>query len=158
MTRSLSLLVTLFALWLLLSGHYGALLLSLGLFSCLLCVYIARRMDVVDREGHPAHLSLRLFAYFPWLAWETIKSNIAVAKLILDPRMPISPSVFTVRASQPGDLGKVIYANSITLTPGTVSMSIDGDQILVHAIDHEAEAGLKSGEMDRRVTLMAGND
>lgn len=158
MMRSLSLFLVLFTLWLLLSGHYTPLLLALGVVSCLISVYIARRMDVVDREGHPVHLSLRLFTYIPWLAWETLKSNIAVARLILNPRMPISPTVFKVRVSQTGDLGKVIYANSITLTPGTVSMSIDGDEILVHSITQEAEADLMSGEMDRRVTRMAGTD
>ena len=156
--RSLSLFLVLFTLWLLLSGHYTPLLLTLGVMSCLISVYIARRMDVVDREGHPVHLSLRLFTYIPWLAWETLKSNIAVARLILNPRMPISPTVFKVRVSQTGDLGKVIYANSITLTPGTVSMSIDGEEILVHSITREAEAELMSGEMDRRVTRMAGTD
>lgn len=155
MMRSLSLLIALFALWLLLSGHYNALLLSLGMGSCLFVLYIARRMDVVDHEGHPIHLSARILGYLPWLAWQIIKSNIAVAKLILHPRMPISPTVFTVHASQRGTLGKVIYANSITLTPGTVSMSLDNDRVLVHAIDREAQAGLMTGEMDRRVTRMA---
>lgn len=158
MTRSISVFINLVALWLLLSGHYTALLLTLGAVSCFLVVCIARRMDVVDREGHPIDLSLRLLAYFPWLAWEIIKANIAVAKLILNPRMPISPTVFSVRASQPDDLGKVIFANSITLTPGTVSMSIDGDQIQVHAIDRESEQGLMTGEMDRRVTHASGSD
>lgn len=157
MTQSLTLFVLLFILWLLLSGHYDPLPIGLGIASCLFSVYIARRMDVIDKEGHPLHLSFRLFTYLPWLARETIKSNIAVAKIILHPRLPISPTVFTVRASQQGDVGKVIYANSITLTPGTVSMSLDGDKILVHAITREAEHELQSGVMDRHVSRVAGD-
>ena len=153
----LGLFITLAVIWLLLSGHTGGLLLTLGLISCLLTAYITYRMNVVDREGYPAQISPRLLSYIPWLTWETIKSNIAVGKMILDPKMPISPSVFTVKATQPDDLGKTIYANSITLTPGTVSMSIDGDEILVHAIDEGTADDLKSGEMDRRVTLLSGD-
>ena len=158
MREVFSLFVSLFVIWLLLSGHTDALLLSLGGLSCLLSVYLAHRMDVVDREGHPVHISPRLLTYIPWLTWETIKSNIAVGKMILHPKLPIDPVVFKVKATQPGDLGKTIYANSITITPGTVSMSVDGDEILVHAIDQGTADDLKSGEMDRRVTRMAGDD
>ncbi len=156
--RSLSLIAVLFGLWLLLSGHYDPLLISLGIASCLLSFYIARRMDVVDHEGHPVHLSPRMMSYLPWLAWETIKANVAVAKLILHPRMPITPTVFKVPTSQPDDLGRVIYANSITLTPGTVSMSIDDEEILVHSITQDGKQDLLTGEMDRRVTRMVGVD
>lgn len=154
--RSLSLVVVLYVLWLLLSGHGEPLLLVLGLVSCLASVYLARRMDVVDHEGHPVHLGPSLATYLPWLAWQIIKSNLTVARLILHPRLPITPTVFKVRASQTSDLGKVIYANSITLTPGTVSMSIDRDEILVHSIRAEGKKELEKGEMDRRVTRMSG--
>lgn len=155
--RSLSLIIVLLVLWLLLSGQLTPLLVGLGLASCVLSVYIARRMDVIDREGHPVHLGPSLLTYIPWLTWQIVKSNFTVAKLILDPKMPVTPTVFKVRASQPDDLGKVIYANSITLTPGTVSMSIDGDQILVHSITVDGKADLMTGEMDRRVNRMVGN-
>ncbi|GAB4357411.1 MAG: Na+/H+ antiporter subunit E [Gammaproteobacteria bacterium] len=154
--RSLSLALILFLLWLSLSGSTMPLLVGLGVASAVLCVYLARRMDVIDNEGHPVHLGPSLLTYIPWLGWQIVKSNIAVARLILDPKMPITPTVFRVRASQPDDLGKVIYANSITLTPGTVSMSIDGDEILVHSITADGKRELMRGEMDRRVTQMAG--
>ena len=154
--RTLSLVVVLFILWLLLSGHTDPLLLGLGLVSCLVSVYLARRMDVVDHEGHPVQLGPSLLTYLPWLGWQVIKSNLTVAKLILHPRMPITPAIFKVRASQTSDLGKVIYANSITLTPGTVSMSIDGDEILVHSLTTKGRQDIEAGEMDRRVTRMAG--
>ncbi|KHF25816.1 Na+/H+ antiporter subunit E [Solemya velum gill symbiont] len=152
----ISLFITLSVIWLLLSGHTNPLLLSLGLASVILTVIIDHRMDVVDQEGNRISYPPRLITYIPWLAWETIKSNITVAKLILDPKMPIRPNIFTVKASQPGELGKTIYANSITLTPGTVSMSVDGDEILVHAIDQGTADDLLTGEMDRRVTRISG--
>lgn len=158
MMRSLTLFLLLFVIWLLLSGHTDMLLVSLGIVSCALTVYIANRMDVVDHEGHPIHIYSRLLTYIPWLTAETIKSNIAVAKIILRKEMPISPVVFRVKSTQKGAVGKTIFANSITLTPGTISMSVDDDSILVHSITQEAADDLLTGEMDRRVTRMTGED
>lgn len=156
MKHLVSLFLVSIILWWLLSGDTSPLLLGLGVISSVLVVAIAHRMDVIDHEGHPIHLSWRLLCYIPWLAKETIKSNIAVAKLILDPRMPVSPEVLKVPATQQDDLGRTIYANSITLTPGTVSMSIDNDGIVVHAITKEAADGLRTGQMNARVEAMLG--
>ncbi len=156
MAHAVSLSVVLFILWLLLSGHYEPLILTLGALSCVFVAWIAHRMDVADREGHPIHLTWRFLVYWPWLFWEIVKANLEVARLILAPRLPISPTVIKVKASQGEDLGRVIYANSITLTPGTVSIDLRGDTIEVHAITRDMAAGLETGEMDRRVTDMAG--
>ena len=156
MARAVSLTVSLFVLWLLLSGHYEPLLLSLGAVSCMLVAWIAYRMDVADHEGHPIHLTWRVLFYWIWLFWEIIKSNVQVARLILAPRLAISPTVIKVKASQPDDLGHVTYANSITLTPGTVSIDVRDATIEVHAITREMAEGLLDGEMDRRVTRMEG--
>ncbi|MDH3596682.1 MAG: Na+/H+ antiporter subunit E, partial [Rhodospirillales bacterium] len=118
--------------------------------------WIAYRMDVADREGHPIHLTWRSLVYWPWLFWEIVKANLEVARLILAPRLAISPTVIKVKASQPDELGHVIYANSITLTPGTVSIDVRDATIEVHAITREMAEGLQTGEMDRRVTRMEG--
>ncbi len=158
MVHAVSLALVLFALWLLLSGHYVPLLLGLGAISVLLVVTITLRMDVVDREGHPIHLSPKALLYWPWLAWEIVKSNVDVARRILSPTLPISPTVIRLKASQKSELGKVIYANSITLTPGTVSIDIDGDKIEVHALTREAAQALRTGDMDRRITRFEGGD
>ena len=144
------------AVWLLLSGHYEPLILIFGAFSCALVAVIAYRMNIVDYESHPIHLGWRLPVYHCWLVWEIVKANIDVARRILDPRLPISPTVFTLHASQPTELGHVIYANSITLTPGTVTLSVNRDEIEVHALSREAAEELKKGEMDRRVTWTEG--
>ncbi len=141
----------LFAIWLLLSGHYTPLLLVFGVLSSLLVVFLATRADLIDREIQPVLIKPSVLFYWLWLAREIIKSNIDVTRRILSPRLPISPTVFTVRAGQKTDLGRVTYANSITLVPGTVTMDVDEDVFTVHALTREAREDLKCGEMDRRV-------
>ena len=108
----------LFGLWFLLSGSYVALLLALGFASSVFVVAIALRMHIVDRETHPIHLHSAIVFYWIWLTWEIVKANIDVARRVLDPRLPMSPNLLRVKATQKTDLGRVSYANSITLTPG----------------------------------------
>ena len=153
--HSISLGLVLFGVWLLLSGFFEPLLLGLGVLSCVIVVLIAHRMDVIDREGFPIHLGWRILTYWVWLAVEIVKANLDVARRVLDPRLPIHPLLVRVKASQASQLGQVIYANSITLTPGTVSMLLDGGEILVHAIAREMAEDLEGGEMDRRVTAVS---
>lgn len=144
------------AIWLLLSGHYTPLITGFGVASCLLTALIARRMDVVDHEGHPLHLGLKIVFYWGWLLVEILKANFDVAKCVLFPRKYLRPSMFTVKVTQTSDLGKVIYANSITLTPGTVTVDLDGDEITVHALTQTSADGVKNGDMDRKVTIVMG--
>jgi multicomponent Na+:H+ antiporter subunit E len=145
-----------FALWLLLSGHFDPLLLSFGVASTIGVVLIALRMEVVDHEAVPLQVRFGFLGYLVWLAAEIAKSNIAVARIILNPKLPISPQMIRVKMSQKSDLGRVTYANSITLTPGTVSVEVEGDEILVHAITREMGEALAEGDMDRRVTAIEG--
>ena len=156
MAHAISLLVTLFGVWLLLSGHYVPLIIGLGVGSCIFVVLIALRMDVADREGHPIHLTWRALIYWPWLMWQIILSSIQVGRIILDPKLPISPRLIWVRASQVDELGHVIYGNSITLTPGTVTLDIRGNELEVHALTGDFAHDLATGDMDRRVTKMEG--
>ena len=156
MRHAISVSVLLFGVWLLLSGHYVPLLLSFGVISCLLVVAVSVRMDVTDHEGHPIHLSIAALKFWPWLVWQIILSNIAVAKSVLFSSHPISPNIILVPAKQKSDLGKVIYANSITLTPGTISLELEGDLILVHALTREGAKDLAGGEMHDRVVKMEG--
>jgi multicomponent Na+:H+ antiporter subunit E len=158
--RTLSLGVVLFATWMLLSGEFSlqhGLVLGLGIASVILVVLIAVRMDVVDHEGHPIHLTQRFIGYWLWLLLEIVKSSIDMTRRIWSPSLPISPTMYILKASQPGELGQVIYANSITLTPGTVTVRLDGGDILVHAIAREMGEDLAAGEMDRRVTRLAAS-
>lgn len=156
--HSLTLGAVLFVVWLLLSGYFTSLLLVLGVASCALVVLVTVRMEIADREGHPIHLSWGALIYWPWLLVEIVKANIDVAKRILSPTLPITPTLLRVRASQTSDLGQVIYANSITLTPGTISVDVANGEILVHALSREGADALLEGEMDRRVTAMVGEE
>ena len=158
LVHALSLGGVLFAVWLMLSGHYTPFILILGLVSCVAVIAITRRMEVIDQEGHPVHLTWRALLYWPWLMVEIVKANIDVMKRILVPSVGISPTMIRVKTSQTSDLGKVIYANSITLTPGTISVEIANDEILVHALSKSGAEDLLTGEMDRRVTRMVGED
>lgn len=147
----------LFGIWLLLSGIYTPFILSLGILSCAAVVWVTIRMDIVDHEGHPLHLTWRALSYWGWLVIEIIKANIDVVKFVLSPTLKISPTMIRVRASQQTDLGQVIYANSITLTPGTISVDVANNEILVHALSENGARDLLGGKMDRRVSKMAGD-
>ena len=114
------------------------------------------RMDVIDREGLPIHLGWRILTYWVWLAVEIVKASLDVARRILDPKLPIHPVLIRLPASQKSELGLVIYANSITLTPGTVSVQVEVGEILVHAIAEEPAEALRQGDMDRRVSAVEG--
>ncbi|MFP3943571.1 MAG: Na+/H+ antiporter subunit E [Alphaproteobacteria bacterium] len=142
----------LFGLWLLLSGHYTPLLLAFGALSSLFVVWVIHRMDVIDHETPAARVGWRLLTYLPWLAWQIVKSNWDVAWRVLHPGLPISPTLFEAEGSQETDVGRVIYANSITLTPGTVTVDLEGNRFTVHALARGGAKSVLSGEMDRRIT------
>ncbi|MBB4284419.1 Na+/H+ antiporter subunit E [Roseospira goensis] len=155
--HAVNLFVSLYALWLLLSGHWSdPLLLGLGAASAALAVFVAWRMEGLDHEGVPVRIALRTLAYWPWLLGQIVLSNLAVARCVLDPGR-IRPRMAWVPASQKSDLGQVIYANSITLTPGTIAVHIDGGRILVHALEGASIDDLRAGDMDRRCTRVEGD-
>ncbi len=154
--RLITLWAVLFVFWLLLSGHYSPLLISLGAVSCFLVVWLAHRMEVIDGEGHPIHLSVRILPYWAWLCWEIVKANFMVAKIILKPKMSISPVMFKTKATQSTELGRVIYTHSVILTPITLTVDLHHDQVEVHALTVEGAKDVLSGEMDRRVSRLSG--
>jgi multicomponent Na+:H+ antiporter subunit E len=154
MLHTISLSLALAAFWLLNSGHNTPLMLSLGAVSIAVVLYIVHKMDVIDHESQPVHLTLKLPGYYMWLTKEIIVANISVVKHIWLGNETISPTLTTIKVSQKTDMGKVIYANSITLTPGTVAVDLVGDQIMVHALLRENIEALEVGEMDRRVSRL----
>ena len=107
-------------------------------------------------EAHPVHLLGGALTYFPWLWWEIAKSAWAVAKLILNPRLPISPTMTQVAATQKTTVGVATYANSITLTPGTITTGVKGNILTVHALTRDGAFDLEGGGMDARVTRFEG--
>ena len=156
LARSISLFAMLYGIWLLLSGIYIPFLMIAGAVCCALVVFIAARMDMIDGEGHPIGWAWRVPLYFPWLFWQILVSNVAVARLILARSLPISPTAGFVPTSQKTNVGLVTFANSITLTPGTVSLAVFPDRIHVHALTKAGFDDLMGGEMDRRVRRLEG--
>jgi len=152
--RALLLAVLLFAAWLLWSGFFKPLLISLGVFSVLLVVFLAHRLRLFDTDVFALRFSLRLFRFWGWLFKEVIISSLEVARLVLNPRMPIEPAVveFQSRCDHPVD--HVILGNSITLTPGTLTLKIESGNFTVHSLTRQGADALKSGDMDRRVAAL----
>ncbi len=150
MRHVISLAVLMYLLWLGLSGHTEPLLLTLGALSTALVVYLAVRMDLLDNESYSVHLKPSLIKHIAFLMWEIVVANIDVAKRILSRGPAISPQLIRVPTEHRTTLGVVIYANSITLTPGTVSLRVD-DTILVHALTREGAEDIASGRMARSV-------
>lgn len=144
--------VLLFIFWLLLSGHFEPLLLGLGVVSVALTVFLVKRMNVIDHESYPLHLSSRFPAFFVYILREIISANIDVTKRIMNlGGKAISPQLVEIPVPQKTDLGRVIYANAITLTPGTVSIELADDKVLVHALTKEAADDLSAGGMAKAI-------
>ena len=140
-------------LWVVLSGHFTPLLLSFGALSCLFVIYMAWRGDVLIGDIKPEQLFLKVPFYWIWLALEILKSNISTGKAIWTNNF--EPEIFEVKASQNSENGLANYANSITLTPGTVTVLIKGNIFLVHALTAEMGKDVRSGVMDKKITKMA---
>jgi multicomponent Na+:H+ antiporter subunit E len=152
MFHSISLFAFLFVFWLLLSGYFTAFLLAAGVGCALAVVWFARRLDVVDHEGHPVELGARALVYWPWLIKEIVKSAWDVTRIILNPALPISPTLVRFRPSQRSVMGLVIHAQSITLTPGTITIEAEPGEFLVHGLTQSSAQGVIGSEMDRRVS------
>lgn len=146
-----------FIFWLLLSGYFDTpLLLGFGILSSALAAFIAWRAEQLDPEQPAWRLKInsQFFLYPLWLIWQIILSNLDVAKRILDPKLPISPTMITLKPTQHSAVLQVIYANSITLTPGTITTVLQDGVLEVHALTAEAADSLLAGDMDRRVTAL----
>ena len=152
--KSFFLFFILFSLWLLMSGHYNVLIISLGIISCAFCVYVAKRGKLIDDEGLPIFFIPRLLNYLIWLFKEILKSNLSTAKVIINGK--VEPETFTVKTSQVTDVAKVTYANSITLTPGTVTTKIQKGVFEVHALNSDFGNDVRTNEMDKKVTWLEG--
>lgn len=159
MLRLILIAVTLFIYWLLLSGHFDDVwLVSMGAISSIAVVAFASAKGIIDKEGFPIERLGAGLVYWPWLAWQIVLSALNVTRIILDPKLPISPTMVRVPAKQKSAVGLTTYANSITLTPGTISVEISerARAIWVHAITREGAEGMADDEMNDRVRSFEG--
>jgi len=134
------------------------MLLTLGGISIFLTLWIAKRMRILDAETAPYSTVLQTFAYFVWLFAEIVKANIAVVRAVLSPDMAVSPTLTRIPTPQKTDIGRVMFANSITLTPGTVSVDVQDDHILVHALLSEMSDPDDFAQMSERSAFAIGED
>lgn len=148
--------IALTLLWLGFSGLMEPLILTLGVISIALSVILAGRLGIIDREASPYHRMFAFIRYAPWLMKEIVKANWTVLKAILSPDLDIHPTLVKVRTTCKSDLAKVIFANSITLTPGTVTLRVDDDFMLVHGL-YEAGAQPEAFEEMDELSSQAGD-
>jgi multicomponent Na+:H+ antiporter subunit E len=147
----LSLTVSLFLFWLALSGIYTPFLVGAGALSAFAVALLARRMEIADREGHPVHMGPRAPAYWLWLLKEMLVSGLRVTRIILHPSLPISPALARFEPAQESAVGLATHANSITLTPGTVTLEATHRHFVVHGLTREGAHDSIDSEMNRRV-------
>jgi multicomponent Na+:H+ antiporter subunit E len=146
----LFLFVLLGAFWALLSGQFhNSFLLTAGVLCITFVIWTARRMGLLDDEGVPARFYPRALLYAPWLAWQVVLSNWDVFKRVWSPVLPIDPRMARIPYSTRHAFVTTTYANSITLTPGTVTILIDDESMLIHCLTKEGEDGLLEGDMER---------
>lgn len=141
------------ATWLLWSGVYEPLLLGLGLLSCLLTLYLAHRMGFFEPGFYLLPLAPRLPRFWAWLLVEIVKSSLSVSLAILRPRTTVSPSIVHLRTDL-GPIGQTLLANSVTLTPGTVTLDVHDGNLRVHCLTRAAADELLAGNMVRRVSAV----
>ncbi len=157
--RCLAQAVILYGIWLLLSGHYDPFHLAMGAVSVGLVLWLNRQGLVSRRTPPGSRLRIgRLLLYVPWLAWEILLSGIYVARIVLSPRLEIQPALLRFKSPQPNDVARVILGNSITLTPGTLTIEIVQDQFLVHALTETTASGVVDGRMQCRVARLFVDD
>lgn len=149
----ISLILLLSILWLALSGVYKPLLLILGGGSVALVVWLSLRMEVVGVEHNPVIYSWRLPLYWAWLTGQIVMANLHVAGRILAPGS-IRPRIVRVPAPHYSSVARVTYANSCTLTPGTVALQLTRDELTAHALDDASAVSLEDGSMADRITWL----
>ena len=150
--------IFLFVFWLLLSGFIQPLLLSFGAFSVAIVLYVLKRMDEVDHELRPLSSGLKMVRYLAWLLGEIATSSVHVTRLIWGSPDKVSPALAKIDAKNVSPDKRVLYANSITLTPGTLSVDLEDGEITVHALQKSSIEELEQGEMERKITGIWGEN
>lgn len=142
-------------LWLGLSGVYKPVIFALGVASVALVTWLSHRMDVLGAEHDPIMFSWRLPVYWAWLLWQIVISNIQVAACVCRPGQ-LRPQIVEVPVPQRTPIGQVTYANSVTLTPGTVTLALGDGRMRIHALHQAGADGLRAGDMGRWVSWLEG--
>ena len=150
---SVALLLLLF--WVVLSFEVGAkFLIGSGIVSCVLVAWHSSRNGLIVGASMGFHL--RTLPYVPWLLWQIFLANLRVIRIVWSPSLPVDPQMIEIPCGLKTSVGRAIYANSITLTPGTVTVQASGDRLLVHALTPGDAEDLKAGGMEAQVRKVEG--
>lgn len=147
--------IVLMVFWMLLSGFLKPLLIAFGVVSVALVVLLLRRMDATDDQPQTPSMGLSFWRYSLWLVGQILLSSVEVAKLVWG-KKPLSPTLAKLPVDTVPDKNRVLYANSITLTPGTLSVDIDEHEVTVHALDEQSIDDLKAGGMANKIADVMG--
>ncbi len=148
--------VLFFAFWLALSGQTKPYLLVCGAATSAGMVYVLRRKGSLEEGAQMGWvMAVGSLTYLPWLLLEVIKANLSVARVVWDPSLPIDPRMVRIEPKLTTETGRTILANSITLTPGTVSVTVDQDHLAIHALTKRDAEGLQGGDMEQRVRALS---
>lgn len=140
------------AFWILLSGKFDAFHLTLGFICCGLVSYLAHDLLFANIRIGDIRITIKRFIfYIPWLLYQILLANLHVATLVLNPRMPIDPKIVKFKTKLESDVSWVALANSITLTPGTITVDIREGEFYVHALSKKVADDLATGDMEDRV-------
>lgn len=151
--RHFLLFLVLYLHWIFWSGKFDSFHLSLGVISCALVTFMSHNLYIKSKKLSPKIIleAVRFVKYIPWLLYQIVLSNINVAYLVLSPSMPIDPKIIRYKTKLKSDVSLVIFANSITLTPGTITADIHEGEYYVHALSQKFADDLMTGEMEDKV-------
>ena len=163
LAKSLIQFALLLLLWLILSGHYDFFHISMGILSSVVIVILnwplRKHFFLEDKALKTSKLVIslsyfRLLYYIPWLIWQIVVASLQVAYAVLSPKIPIDPALIKFTTKLPNLSSKVILGNSITLTPGTITIQIDEDEFLVHSLMDVSYSGIKDGSLPEQVAKL----
>ncbi len=155
--------VILFIIWLIFSGKYDVTHISFGVIAVTLVILMNYRLSKINlfpERGEP-NVPVKIYRlprYILWMIKEIFLANLQVAYLVIHPKMPIKPKLLTFQTKLPSASAKVILGNSITITPGTLTIDIEHDKFLVHCLVPDSASSLENGEMQSRIMRLFQDD
>ncbi len=152
LSRFIATFIILFGFWLLLSGHYDVFHISIGVLCCAVVSHVSHNLLFANpRAGDMRVIVKRFITYIPWLLYQIVLSNFHVAYLALGPRRLLDPKIIKFKSKLESDISMVTLANSITLTPGTITVDVEDGVYYVHAVSKKVAEDLMTGEMEDRI-------
>jgi len=143
--------IALLIFWFMLSGHFSVIIVTSAVIYALIAAYFTHDYFIEKISFAGIKRIFKFIAYLPWLFWEIIMANLQVAYIVLSPKMPISPELVETETDLKTDYGKTALGNSITLTPGTVTIEIENSKILVHAITKEHAQDIRNKDIEKKI-------